>query len=220
MVDLLGKRVSISDPYFLQFFYPRFSIVNNLTSDIDYSQGIIYNGVVSDSVIEKIKCMTNGKYILISDLCDVKLETPVDYVKTFFPVLENKIDKYSNYELSDLLPILKEYFILQKRIPILKEEELSVYSLFEATVQPSKIDEVYFGLLQKMDVRILVSSFLSFLIKVNEEDYNTQSGGYKKLINKAHIRYGAKIKNAIKQYIDSEQIPELAFWNLLHNLVG
>ena len=36
MVDLLGKRVSISDPYFLQFFYPRFSIVNNLTSDIDY----------------------------------------------------------------------------------------------------------------------------------------------------------------------------------------
>ncbi len=220
MVDLLRKKVSIKDPYFLQFFYPHFTITNNLDStDIDYTQGIIYTGVVSESVVKKVEYLTGGKYILVSDLCDIKLETSTDFIKVFFPALESKVEKYTNYDLVDLLPILKVYYILQKRVPVLKEDELSVYSLFEVTIHPSRVDEIYFGLLSSVDIQVLISSFLSFLIKVNEEDYNTQSVGYKKLINNAHIRHGKKIPGAIRQYMESSQIPEIAFWNLLHTLV-
>lgn len=220
MADLLGKKVSIKDPCLLQFFYPHFMITPCVDNEMDYSQGIIYTGLITDTIIKKINLFTEGKYILITDFGDIKLETPSDFISIFFPILESKKEKYSNYSLEDFLPIMKVYYILQKRIPILKEEELTIYSLFEATMQSNNLDTVYFNLLKENDIKVLTSSFLSFLIKVNEEDYSTGSAMYKKLINKAHIKYGMKIKNAIRQYIESSQIPEMAFWNLLHNLVG
>lgn len=220
MADLLKKKVKISDPYILQFFYPHFTVTSCLSNDVDYSQGVIYTGIITESVIKRIDNLSGGNYILVSDFSDIQLETPSDYIKIFFPVLEDKKDKYSNYALEDFIPLMKVYYILQKRIPLLKEEELNIYSLFDATVQPSQLDAVYFNLLKESDIKILISSFLSFLIKVNEEDYTKGSDSYKKLINKAHTRYGIKIKNAIRQYIESEQIPELSFWNLLHALAG
>ena len=221
MADLLKKKVSIKDPYFLQFFYPHFSIVPDLNREnVDYTQGVIYTGLVSESNIKKLEYMSNGNYIIIADLCDVKLETQSDFIKVFFPVLADKADKYLNYDMDDLLPLIKVYSIIQKRIPLLKEEELTVYSLFDSLTHPIRIDEVYFNLLKERDVKYIASSILSFLIKVQEEDYNTSSGKYQQLINLAHLKFGAKIKGAIKQYIASDQIPEIALWELLHTIAG
>ena len=220
MADLLRKKISIKDPAILQFFYPHFTITSVINNEEDYSQGMIYTGLITDSLIKKIDAVSMGKYILVSDFSDIKLETPSDFISVFFPVLEDRKERYSNYSLDDFIPLMKVYYILQKRIPVLKEEELTVYSLFEATTQPNQLDSVYFNLLKENDIKILISSFLSFLIKVNEEDYSNGSDMYKKLINKAHTRYGMKIKNAIRQFVESGQIQELSFWNLLHALAG
>ena len=218
--NLIRKKVSIKDPSFLQFFYPHFSIVSDLNREMDYTQGVIYTGLVSESTIKKLDLISNGNYIIIADLCDIKLETQTDFIKVFFPVLEKKADKYTNYDLDDLLPLIKVYTILQKRIPILKEDVLTVYSLYNAMVHSLNMDEVYFSLLKERDVKYIASSILSFLIKVQEEDYSTQSSSYKKLINAAHLKFGTKIRTAIRQYISSDQIPEIALWELLHNIAG
>ena len=220
MEDLLKKKVSIKDPSFLQFFYPHFSIVSDLNKDIDYTQGVIYTGLVSDSTIRKLDTISRGNYIVIADLCDVKIENPSDYIRVFFPALSDKADKYINYDLDDLLPLIKTHYILQKKIPLLKEEELTVYALYDSMTHPSKIDEVYFSLLKEKDIKYIASSLFSFLIKVQEENYNASSPKYKKLINLAHLKFGSRIKGAVKQYIASDQLPEIALWELLHNIAG
>lgn len=221
MKDLLKKRVCIEDITFLLFLYPQFQIISDFKQDIDYTKGVIYKGTISPTVINKLEQYTEGKYIIVSDIGEVVLQKPSDFIKTLLPVLEDKASKYDNYDLEQFIPLLKRYYILQKKPPMLKEEETGIYSLYKALISNKEtLYSTYFSLLETMPVKIIVSSILSFLIKVKEQEYTSGSSNYKKLINTAHLKFGNRIKQGIKQYIESKQKEELALLSLLDYLNG
>ena len=221
MVDLLKKKVSISDPYILLFLYPSFHFIVDLKQPIDYSEGVIYKGTVTDSLIKKLDLITSGRYILLSEFADITLQKPSDYISVFFPSLEDKSEQYNNYELDAFIPMFKQYLILQKKPPVLKEEETGTFQLFRSLIG-SKVDleKEYFHLLETMSPKVISSSVLTFLLKVKDQNFNNCSPSYKKLLNSAYLKFGSKIKPAIKQYIESEQKPEIALWLLLDTLNG
>jgi hypothetical protein len=219
MVDLLKKKISISDPSFLQFLYPSFQFITDLKQNIDFELGVIYKGTISDSVISKLNLITKGKYILLTDIGEINLHTPSDYIKTLFPALEKKAEQYNNYELDQFIPILKQYYILQKKPPLLKEEEAGIYSLFKSLVGSKDLmQKEYFSLLETTSIKRITSSLFTFLLKVKEQNYTGCSDSYKKLINQAYNKFGTKIKAAIMQYIESDQKPEVGIWFLLDTL--
>ena len=115
MKSLLRKKVGIDDPYFLQFFYPHFRIVSELDPSEDYSSGVIYKGLVTDSIIDSLEANTKGQYIIVSKFPDVTLETPSDFVKVFFPLLEEKASRYDLYPLRDFLSLVKTQYVLSKK---------------------------------------------------------------------------------------------------------
>lgn len=220
MVDLLKKKIKIEDPYLLLFFYPSFHFITDLKQNIDYSDGVIYKGTITDSIVTKLNLLTSGKYILISDFADIVLEKPSKFIEVFYPVLENNKEKYDNYPLDQFIPILKQYYLLQKRIPLLKEEESSIFRLFKSLLgSKSLLQKEYFNLLESVPVNTLSSSILTFLIKVKEQSYNNCSSSYKKVIYSANLKFGGKIKQSIIEYIESDQKPEIALWSLLENLM-
>ena len=97
METLIGKKVAIIDPYLLQFFYPRFTVVSDLSQPIDYSKGVIYTGQLLGSVQQKLTWITRGLFIIVSPYGDIKLETPQDYIKVFMPKFDNISDKISRW---------------------------------------------------------------------------------------------------------------------------
>lgn len=220
MADLLKKKVCISHPSFLQFLYPHFQFITDFKQPIDYSQGVIYKGLISDTILKRLDMFTGGKYILLTDIGEITLYTPSDYIKVLFPPLADKAEQYNSYDLEEFMPILKQYYILQKKPPLLKREESGIYSLFKALVS-SKEDtrREYFTLLEITPVKVIASSLLSFLIKVKEQNYSGSSS-YKKLVNTAYLKFGNKIKPAIQQYIESRQSPEVSLWFLIESLSG
>ena len=221
MVDLLKKKVSVSDPYFLLFLYPNFHFVSDLRQPLDYSQGVLFKGTITDSIVNKLNIITSGRYILLSEFADVTLQKPSDYITVFFPSLSDKATQYDTYDLEVFLPLFKQYIILQKKPPVLKEEESSTFQLFKSLLG-SKIDlqKEYFTLLETQSPKVIASSVLTFLIKVKEQNLSNCTPTYKKLLNSAYLKFGSKIKPAVRQYIDSDQKPEISLWVLLETLNG
>lgn len=221
MVDLLKKKVSISHPQFLQFLYPHFQFITDFKQVIDYSQGVIYKGLISETILNKLECLTDGKYILLTDIGEVILYTPSDYVKILFPVIADKAEQYNNYDLEQFIPILKQYYILQKKPPLLKEDETGIFGLYKALISSKEaLHKEYFSLLNTLSIKVVASSILTFLLKVKEQNFNNCSSSYKKLINTAYLKFGTRIKPAIQTYIESDQKPEIALWLLLDTLNG
>lgn len=219
--DLLKKKVSIFDPNILLFFLPHFQIIDDIKQPTDYSNGIIYNGTITDSIIKKIDLLSNGKYILLSDFAEIQLHKPSDFISIFMPTLKDKADSYNTYDLDSFMPIFKQYYLLNKRIPILKEEDSSIFSLYRFLLSSkSDVLKTYLLLLNKISVSVISASLLTFLIKVKEQNFSNCSPTYKKLINSAYLKFGSKIKPAVRQYIESDQKPEVALWFLLETLIS
>ena len=195
--------------------------ISDFTQLIDYSDGVIYKGTVTDSIVKKLDFLTSGKYIILSEFADMILQKPSEYISVFFPSLKEKSEQYNNYDLETFLPLLKQYYILQKKPPILKEEESGTFQLFRSLVGSKQdLQKEYFNLLEITNIKVISSSVLTFLLKVKEQNYNNCSSSYKKLLNSAYLKFGSKIKPAVKQYIESEQKPEVALWFLLETLIG
>lgn len=221
MVDLFRKKVSISDPTILQFFYPHFYIITDFKQPIDYSQGVVYKGTITDSIISKLELLTSGRYILLSDFPEITLQKPSDFIITFFPALADKAEIYNSYELEDFILIMKQYYILQRKIPVIKEDETRIFQLYKSLVGSKvALQKEYFQILQDIPIRVVSSSILTFLLKVKEQNFTNCSPVYRKLINSSYLKFGSKIKPAIKQYIETEQKPEIALWILLETLNG
>lgn len=221
MEELLKKRVAIKDPALLQFFFPQFKIIADLKQPIDYSTGVIFTGTISDSVIRKLDFLTKGRYILISDFADIELYKPSNFISLAFPALKDKAIQYDNYELEDFLVLMKQYYILQKKVPVLKEDETGIFNLYRSlTSSKDLFVKEYFEVLQSMPIKVIVSSILTFLWKVKNKMYNSNSPQYTKILNSAHLKFGSKIKSAVKQYIESKQSPEVALFILLDTLNG
>ena len=220
METLIGKKVAITDPYLLQFFYPRFTVVSDLSQPIDYSKGVIYTGQLLGSVQQKLTWITRGLFIIVSPYGDIKLETPQDYIKAFMPKFENISDKYLDYPIDEFIPLLKQYWILQRRILYYKESNQGVYALYRA-MSSSKYEmyTAYFSLLKDMPINHIASSVLTFLQRVQTQNYDGASSGYKLSINKAYLKFGKKIRQAVLQYVKSNQSPEVALLFLLDSLL-
>lgn len=218
---LVGKKVAIADPYLLQFFYPRFSVVSDLNQPIDYSKGVIYTGIVSGSTQQRLTWLTRGMFIIVSQYGDVILETPKDFINTFMPYLSDKADKYLDYPMDEFIPVLKQHWILNRRIVYYKEVNQGVYALFRA-MSSSKNDlySAYFSLLETMPSYKIASSVLTFLQRVYTQNYDGAGSEYKLSINKAYLKFGKNIKQAILQYVKSNQSPEVALFFLLDSLNG
>lgn len=220
MDKLLKKKVGIVDPYLLQFFFPHFQFVSDTEQLIDYSQGVIYRGLVSDSTIKKLNILTEGKYIILSEFPEIVLNKPSDFISIFLPALEDKAKEYDKYELDEFLPLLKQYYILQKKIPVLKEEESEIYSFYKSTLMSKDtVIKTYISLLSKKPIHLISSSFFTFLLKVKNRLFTNCSPDYVKTINQANLKYGNKIKMVVSKYINSKQTEELAFLHLLLDLV-
>ena len=221
MKSLLRKKVGIDDSYFLQFFYPHFRIVSELSSNEDYSSGVIYKGLVTDDILEFLEVNTKGQYIIVSKFPDVTLETPSDFVKVFFPLLEEKATRYDLYPLRDFLSLVKTQYILSKNPVLYKATDHNIYQLFSLTLGSKKaLYEYYFQLLDAMGPRLLAASILTFLNKVQKKEYSGLNRDYIARLNTAYLRYGDKIKPAVYQFATTEKNLDLALWTLLDTLSG
>lgn len=222
MLDtLIGKKVTISDPYFLQFFYPRFSIVFDLNQPIDYSKGVIYTGLISESIHQRLTWLTRGLFIIVSQYGDITLETPKDFINAFLPMYSDKADKYLDYPMDEFIPVLKQYWIIQRRIIYYKEANQGVFSLYRAmTSSKTELYNAYFSLLEVMPIHKIASCVFSFLQRVQIQNYDGAGSEYKISINKAYLKFGKKIKQAVQQYVKSTQSPEVALFFLLDTLNG
>lgn len=219
MVNLLKKRVSTDNLSFLQFLYPQFVVVSSLNLDIDYTKGVIYTGTITESIINNLDLITKGNYILVTQFGDIKLNSPSDYISTLLPILKGKAKDYDTYELDEFLPILKQYYLLQEKPPILKDEETHVYRLFKSLVaSKNTMREVYFNLIQDVNISKLEASIFTFLIKVKEKNFSNCSDAYKLLLNQAYLRFGKNIRGAIQRYISLDCSKEVALWLLLESL--
>lgn len=217
---LIGKRVSISDPYLLQFFYPRFSVVPDLSQPIDYSKGVIYTGLISESTLQKLTWMTKGMFIVISSYGDIVLEKPQDFITHIFPKFSDIADKYSDYPLEEFIPVFKQYWLLQRRIIYYKEENHGVYALYRAmSSSKNEMYAAYFSLLERAPIHSIISSVLTFIQRVQTQNYDGASSEYKISINKAYLKFGSKIDLSVLKYIKSNQSPEIALLFFMEDLL-
>jgi hypothetical protein len=221
MADLLRKKVCIAEPYLLLFFYPHFQIVSNLNSPIDYSTGVIYTGTVTDDVVHRLESLTLGKFILVTPFGEVTLAKPSDFIQVFLPVIADKATRYDSYNLDQFLILLKQHYLIQRRINLPQESEQGVYLLFKSLLS-SKLDlyKEYLTLLETTPITVLASSVLTFLNNVLEQNLTNKSSAYRSLLNSAKLKFGDRIKCAVMQYIESKQRPDVALLFLLDTLNG
>lgn len=218
---LIGKKVSIRDPYLLQFFYPRFSIVSDLSQPIDYSKGVIYTGLISESTIQKLTWMTKGMFIIISSYGDIILEKPQDFIINIFPKFSDIADKYSDYPLEGFIPVFKQHWLLQRRIVYYKEENQGVYALYRAmSSSKNEMYQAYFSLLERAPIHNIISSVLTFIQRVQSQNYDGASSEYKVSINKAYLKFGSKIGPSVLKYVKSKQSPEIALLFFMEDLLS
>lgn len=217
--SLLKKRVSIKDPSLLQYFYPNFILSSNIDVQDDYSKGVIYTGLVTDAVIKKIDYLTNGKYIVVSSFGDVQLDKPSDFIEVFIPGMSKKAYLYNNYPMEEFIPVLKKYYILQKKIPLYEDRDLKLFLLYKSLVgSRGSWIPIFIDLLEDMPVNVLASSILTFLINVKDQVYINKTDAYKRVINTATLKFGGKIYEAVSQYSKSILPQPLALFTLLADL--
>lgn len=219
MIDLLRKKVKIQDPSILQFFYPQFAITSSLEEEVEFSKGVIYTGLVTAKVMQKLELLTKGKFIIVSNFPDIALLEPGDFIKVCFPALEEKADRFNLYSMEQFLPILKNSYILNKAPVFPKDDSKGIYSLYQALVMAkTKAYETYFKLLEDIPAKVIASSLLTFFIKIRDEAYANKSETYKKLINSANLKFSDRIKPAVKKFSESPKSIELALWDLIDSL--
>lgn len=239
----IHKVVSMPYDYlgFLIFLNPGFRIIKSLKHlDIRNLKGIIYTGDFSFDLVDKLKSITDNWIIYNSSGGDICLNTVSDFIKVFFPTQYSKIFPssgeiaqykkshkgesfpryiYADMDLYTLMNYSKYYIFKEAPLPYLVSDISSIYPLFEAVSGlPHDLDIVYFELVSKIPINVLISSFLTFLYKVQSKTTPTDSSNYAELIIYSNRKYGSFIKDAIRAFITSNELPEIAFYKLLVSL--
>ena len=221
MLDiLLKKKVSIYDPFLLLFFYPSYTLVSDINSCIDYSKGVVYTGNVNDNILKRLELLTMGNYILLSEFPEISLQKPSDFISTFFPHIKQKKDAYDVYSMDEFIPLLKKYFILKKTPPLPESEDISIFQLYKSMLSSKTVfEKEYISLLDKMSANVISSSLLTFLLKVETQNYTNCSPSYKKLINSAYLKFGNKITSCVREFLESSQKTEISTFMLIESLI-
>ena len=218
---LVNKCVSVYDPRFLQFFYPNYPIVNKIDDTIDFSNGVIYTGMVTEKILTRLHVLTNNKVIIVSPYGEVNLNTPEEIAKSYYPDLtERALKKYKDYDIDEFIEHFKRDYLLGRKVTAPKPIASEMYNLFKATIlSTDTLLKTYFSVISKVNINIVASSIFTFLLRVLTKDVeNRRTYSYKELIITANKMYGDRIKVEIDKYLKSKQSREVALLFLLLSL--
>lgn len=219
-LNLVNKRVRVFDPYFLQFFHPTFSIVRDLEQPIDYTQGVIYTGTITERIITSLRLMTQNKFILVSSYGDINLTTPEEILQAFYPDAKN-INKFKKYDLETFIPQFKRDWIIGRPVSVSRMEDTcpNIYGLYKSILSnKQEIIYEYFSAIERYKLNVVAACLFTYISRVQTMNIAGCKPAYISLIGQANTRFGRKIKPAIQEYIQAEQRPDVALLNLLLSL--
>lgn len=229
----VGHVVNIKNTYvnFLQYIHPHFEIVSNLDGyDRPDSNGIIYTGNYNDGIKEYLSRITPSWIIVNAHHYDIDLTTNEGLYKSTLPLhffhdtkksKKEEVPAYKKVVYDELIDYIKLSLICNTPLNIDDTTSRSLYSLFVAILGvPDMLSLTYFKMLDDVSINVIISSVLTFLTRVNEQQYLGVSTAYARLISQSHQRYGKRIKGGILRYIKSKAKPEISLYQLLLYLNG
>lgn len=228
---LIQKRINFPIQYinFLNFIHPHFELVTNIDEyDNPSPNGLIYYGQCGDDLVNNLNRITNKWIIVNMHHYDVDLSTndgliknllPLHYIKLKNDKKSNGLTPYLSIPYETLLDNIKISLINNSQLSYDDSQEQSVYSLFTAILAtPDILASVYFNLVNKKNINLIISSMLTFLNRVQSNNTSGASTYYIRLITQSNKRYGKFIKSAISRFVKSSYNKEIAFYNLLTDL--
>lgn len=218
-----GKTVRIKDPYLLKFFYPDYQVRDELTySDRDVK--VIYVGKSQKDLVGYLSRNTKSfiNTVGVPDIDFNNKEQIVEwaYAKKGKSAPAKVIEQAKNSDDDYFLYLLKVFWITGRWECEDEESEVTVYSLFQSTVQSLKQEiQTYFKLVEIMPARVVESSFITFLSRIYNIDDQNVSNGYLKLLKTALGKYGPKVKPAVyKLALRHDGNEQMAFLDLITDL--
>lgn len=219
-IDLRTKVVLTDNLYFLQFLYPNYIISSTIPYYKVHNSGIIYTGSYDEAIKSKLVSLYNDRYIIISDKSpDITLHKNSDYVDLFFRRSGSQL--YNCISTDDFFNLLKKHIILRKRIPKLSiDDEENIFILYKNMAESySLFMSQFFNLLEKEPFEIVVSKILTFLIKVMTRSLDTESVVYRRILDRANVKFGKKIKPSVMAYLSKNDTSKFSFFMLLDQIL-
>lgn len=219
-ISLKTKIVSTDNLYFLQFLYPNYIISNNIPLYKVKNSGIIYNGNVDDLIIFNLKRLYNDKYIIISDKNpDVKLHRNSDYIELFFKYSKSQL--YNCMQIDEFFDLLKKHIVTGKRMPKLSmSDEENIFLLYKnMTESYSAFMKQFFALTEIEPFEVVSSKILTFLIKVMTRSLDSESPIYRRILDRANVKFGKKIKPAVMSYLSRNENSKFSFLIMIDQII-
>ena len=229
----IGHVVNIKSMYvnFLQYIHPHSEILSSLSGyDRPDSNGIIYTGNYSDDIKEQLSRITSDWIIVNAHHYDIDLTTneglykntlPLHFLQDTKKIKKEEVPAYKRVDYETLIDYIKLSLVCNTSLNIDDTANNSLYRLFVAILGvPDMLSITYFKILSGVNINVITSSVLTFLTRVNEQQYLGVSTSYARLISQSHQRYGKRIKSGILNYIKSKAKPEISLYQLLLYLNG
>lgn len=223
---------------FFHLLYPNFILTDDIKKYRPSFSGIIYTGIVTETVIERLEFIKN--YIVLTEMFDiedkenyvlkkhlgeekvVKFFKIRDYITWFYPKENEKkrsrighFQKEFSERMPEFLNLMLKSLLLKKGLPTKKQmKDVSVYPLFVriGDRDTEAFTKTLFEVMDSMEAWKVESSIMTFLGRVMDGDVTGNSGGYGKLVRQAQTTYGHRVKKAVLKYVQSKQD---VFWKLL-----
>lgn len=199
---MLNKFVNC-DINLVQFFYPHF-IVKDTVTFLDKELDIIYIGKAEENLRDKLENNTKS-FISLVGVPELDLSFRKAQINFVFTKLNRNLEPHVELYLNNLDDIEFNYFIkslyFNGTFPYQINKTLSVFSLFKS-FDKSFIEllEITDKLFSTYNFNIIESSFLSFLGKISNEDYESVSPYYAMIMKSASRKIKNRLKPAVYNY--------------------
>lgn len=219
---MIGQVVKIKDPGLVPFFYPGFSVKQDLYL-ADRGTSFIYNGKSRPKLLQYLNSFSS-RFISLTGVPTLDLSSRwalLEWIKS-----KREVQTPVSLTKETIEDIPEDSFM--NRIKVLwltrkwmKEsvQDTSIYELFQSTVNSTAdMMRTYCKVADAVPFPVIEASFLTFLARVSNPDMQTVSSGYKRLLREANSKYGAKIVGLLVQYGQSKDRSDLKFMSLLLGL--
>lgn len=217
--DLMNSVIRIPEGYedVLTIMFPHM-VVRDFVNALNYREDVIFTGKLKNPEVVLLKYTQN--YISLRGTTD-KVLTRNDLLETCLgrDLKKREINYLTHVEDEDFICMCK-LACVTGTLDIPKRLDVSIYNLFEATLEPTySLVDTYLKLLEAYPLKVIESSYITFLDRVVNLNLENVKPKYGLIIKNANGKVSNYIKQSVDVYFKSER-KEIDFLNLLLGLRG